>query len=35
MGEDVARDCFPAMLDFIRRHSEPATAQTAEQWAAA
>lgn len=24
MGEHVARDCFPAMLDFIRRHSEPA-----------
>ena len=24
MGKDVARDCFPAMLDFIRRHSEPA-----------
>ena len=20
MGEHVARDCFPAMLDFIRRH---------------
>jgi lysosomal acid lipase/cholesteryl ester hydrolase len=25
MGEHVARDCFPAMLDFIRRHSDPAT----------
>jgi hypothetical protein len=24
MGEHVARDCFPAMLDFINRHSEPA-----------
>jgi cholesterol oxidase len=24
MGEHVARDCFPAMLDFIRRHSAPA-----------
>ena len=24
MGEHVARDCFPAMLDFIRRHSETA-----------
>ena len=35
MGKDVARDCFPAMLEFIRRHGEPATAQSAEQWAAA
>jgi cholesterol oxidase len=25
MGEHVARDCFPAMLDFIRRHSARAT----------
>jgi cholesterol oxidase len=25
MGEHVARDCFPAMLDFISRHSAPAT----------
>ena len=24
MGKDVARDCFPAMLEFIRRHGEPA-----------
>jgi pimeloyl-ACP methyl ester carboxylesterase len=35
MGKDVARDCFPAMLEFIRRHSEPAAAQAAEQWTAA
>jgi cholesterol oxidase len=35
MGQDVARDCFPAMLEFIRRHSEPETAQAADQWAAA
>jgi cholesterol oxidase len=35
MGQDVARDCFPAMLEFIRRHSVPAGAPTAEQWAAA
>ena len=35
MGEHVARDCFPAMLDFIRRHSETAPAEPAEQWAAA
>jgi cholesterol oxidase len=35
MGKDVARDCFPAMLDFIRRHGEPTKAQSAEQWAAA
>jgi hypothetical protein len=35
MGQDVARDCFPAMLDFIRRHSEPAGAPAPEQWAAA
>ena len=32
MGKDVARDCFPAMLDFIRRHSEPAAG--GRQWAA-
>jgi lysosomal acid lipase/cholesteryl ester hydrolase len=32
MGEHVARDCFPAMLDFIRRHGEPAGApQSAER----
>jgi hypothetical protein len=24
MGKDVARDCFPAMVEFIRRHGEPA-----------
>jgi cholesterol oxidase len=24
MGKDVARDCFPAMLDFIRRHGSAA-----------
>jgi len=35
MGEHVARDCFPAMLDFIRRHSEPAPTPAAEQWTAA
>jgi lysosomal acid lipase/cholesteryl ester hydrolase len=35
MGQDVARDCFPAMLDFIRRHSESAPEPAAEQWAAA
>ena len=35
MGQDVARDCFPAMLEFIRRHSAPETAPSAEQWAAA
>jgi lysosomal acid lipase/cholesteryl ester hydrolase len=35
MGKDVARDCFPAMLDFIRRHSAPEAAQAADQWAAA
>jgi cholesterol oxidase len=29
MGEHVARDCFPAMLDFISRHSAPATAPAA------
>jgi cholesterol oxidase len=35
MGQDVARDCFPSMLEFIRRHSEPETAKAADQWAAA
>jgi cholesterol oxidase len=35
MGQDVARDCFPGMLDFIRRHSAPEAAQAADQWAAA
>jgi lysosomal acid lipase/cholesteryl ester hydrolase len=35
MGQDVARDCFPSMLEFIRRHSEPEPAQAADQWAAA
>jgi cholesterol oxidase len=29
MGEHVARDCFPAMLEFINRHSAPATAPAA------
>jgi lysosomal acid lipase/cholesteryl ester hydrolase len=35
MGQDVARDCFPAMLEFIRRHSVSAPEPAAEQWAAA
>jgi lysosomal acid lipase/cholesteryl ester hydrolase len=35
MGQDVARDCFPSMLEFIRRHSAPETAPAADQWAAA
>ena len=35
MGKDVARDCFPDMLDFIRRHGAPAAAPAAEQWAVA
>jgi lysosomal acid lipase/cholesteryl ester hydrolase len=36
MGKDVARDCFPDMLDFIRRHSGPVAAPAAEQqWAVA
>jgi len=26
MGKDVARDCFPAMVDFIRRHADGAAA---------
>lgn len=28
MGKDVARDCFPAMLDFMRRKAEVAPAPT-------
>jgi cholesterol oxidase len=35
MGKDVARDCFPAMLEFMRRHGEPAAPQAEKQWAAA
>ena len=35
MGKDVARDCFPDMLDFIRRHGAPAAAPASEQWAVA
>ena len=36
MGKDVARDCFPEMLVFIRRHGAPAAAPAAEQqWAVA
>ena len=31
MGKDVARDCFPDMLDFIRRHSEPASAPASRE----
>jgi lysosomal acid lipase/cholesteryl ester hydrolase len=34
MGKDVARDCFPAMLDFIRRHGEQAEAREPEAVAA-
>jgi lysosomal acid lipase/cholesteryl ester hydrolase len=35
MGEHVARDCFPDMLDFIRRHGEQAAAPKARKRAAA
>ena len=35
MGKNVALDVFPRLLEFIRRHSEPAPAPAAEQWAAA
>jgi lysosomal acid lipase/cholesteryl ester hydrolase len=31
MGEHVARDCGPAMLDFIRRHGDQAPADEREQ----
>jgi lysosomal acid lipase/cholesteryl ester hydrolase len=31
MGKDVARDCFPAMLDFIRRKGEQASAPASDE----